>query len=102
MATPTMVSSSYRSLFEGTSEVSRIIGGMGAVAGLVVHIEHSGGDHIVHYHCEKTDGRQHRAHFNAIPEGYNFLRTEKVEGFEYMPVNGGERFADVYRRSQAA
>ncbi|MFJ8384721.1 hypothetical protein ACIQ9Q_09445 [Streptomyces sp. NPDC094438] len=75
---------------------------MTAVAGFVVRFEHSDGDHIVHYHCEKTDGRQHRAHFDAIPEGYDFLRTEKVEGFEYVPVNGGGRFADVYRQRKAA
>ncbi|GAA0579226.1 hypothetical protein GCM10010394_04720 [Streptomyces crystallinus] len=102
MATPTAVFSNYRSLLEGGPEVTRIIGGMTAVAGMVVRFKHSNGDHIVHYHCEKTDGRQHRAHFDAIPEGYQFLRTERIDGFEYAPVGGGERFADVYRHPQAA
>lgn len=93
-----MVSTNYASLLEKDSTITRILGGMGSVAGMVMLFEHDEGEYIVHYHCEKTDGRQHRSHFEVIPDGYRFVGTERIDGYEYMPRAGGDRFADIYRR----
>ncbi|MFD9569718.1 hypothetical protein ACFWBI_07725 [Streptomyces sp. NPDC059982] len=102
MATPTMVSTNYRSLLEKSSAITRILGGMDSAAGMVMLIEHDEGEYIVHYHCQKTDGRQHRSHFDVIPAGYGYIGTTPIDGYEYVPRNGGDRFADIYRRTEAA
>ncbi|WP_158716953.1 hypothetical protein [Streptomyces rimosus] len=75
---------------------------MTALSGMVLLMEHSEGEHIVHYHCEKTDERQHAKHKAVIPEGFTFVGTTRLSGYEYMPVSGGDRFADVYQRAKAA
>ncbi|MFJ4474855.1 hypothetical protein ACIQVR_06885 [Streptomyces xanthochromogenes] len=102
MATPTKVSTTYWSLLDNGPRVTRIIGGMASAAGMVMLFEHEEGDHIVHYHCEKTDGRQHLKYFEEIPSGFEFVGTTPVSGYEYVPRNGGNRFADIYRHIQAA
>ncbi|MEU6959431.1 hypothetical protein [Streptomyces chrestomyceticus] len=75
---------------------------MTAASGMVVHIAHSAGEHIIHYHCDKTDGRQHEKHFAVIPKGYRFLGTTDVHGAEYMPFEGGRKRADIYERTHSA
>ncbi|MFD9792323.1 hypothetical protein ACFWXK_15390 [Streptomyces sp. NPDC059070] len=102
MATPTKVSTTYWSLLDKGPKMTRIIGGMTSAAGMVMLFEHDEGDHIVHYHCEETDGRQHHKHFEVIPADFGFVGTTSIDGYEYLPPNGGKRFADVYRRTQAA
>ncbi|MFE7113924.1 hypothetical protein ACFU99_00645 [Streptomyces sp. NPDC057654] len=90
----------YEAMLETHPVVSRLIGGMTSISGMVLHFTHAGGDHIIQYHCSMTDGRQHRKHFEVIPEGYEFLGTTPIRGNEYTPEGGGDRFADIYYRPQ--
>ncbi|GAA2917052.1 hypothetical protein GCM10020221_11420 [Streptomyces thioluteus] len=96
------VAAIYDSMLDLRPELTRILGGMTAIAGMVMLFEHEEGAHMVHYYCDKTDQRQRETHRAAVLDGYTLLGTISLKGYEYMPENGGERFADIYCRAEVA
>ncbi|MFF4223205.1 hypothetical protein ACFYZH_10105 [Streptomyces abikoensis] len=102
MGNSKMVAEKYESMLTLNPTLVRILGGMESAAGMLMLFKHDGGEHVVHYYCSRTEERQYRKFREKVPAGFRLVDSMPLKGYEYAPEDGGERFVDVYWRSETS